>query len=237
MECSICGISGKKARLLDVISPKGIVKVCEVCSEAEDMPVLRRPTTFQLKESEKKPRIHDMLSSAREKKKESLEELEKKSEKAETEVTLKEIADRNYERRVSQEKKPRPDLVDNFHWIVMRARRLKKLTQEQLAEEILESTSAIKMAEKGILPEDDYRLVNKLESFLGIKIVKHEAKAKLMKIPEKQPARILKFDEETMKDLTIADLKKLKEQEEKTGKNLRGNEEKDMEEVDRIKEE
>ena len=217
MECSVCGISGEKARLLDVISPKGIIRVCEACAELEDMPVFRRPTTFQLKESEKKPRIIYP------------QEPEKKPTEREAKIatTLKEIADRTYEMAVSQEEKSRPELVDNFHWIVMRARRLKKLTQEQLAKEISESTAAIKMAEKGILPEDDYRLVNKLESFLGVKIVKDEARDKLKKIPEKSPARILKFDRKTMQDLTIADLKKIKEEREKPGKDLKEKEEKD----------
>jgi len=200
MECSVCGVSRKKVRLLDVISSKGIVKICEACSKAEDMPILRRPTTFQLKESEKKPPgIYDMLLSAR------------RQEKIKTETTLKEIVDKKYEMMVSEEKKPRPEFVDNFHWIVMRARRLKKLTQEQLAKEISESIAAIKMAEQGILPEDDYRLVNKLEGFLGINLVKD-----VSKIPEfsheRLPARIIKFDTKTMKDLTISDLKKMKEQ-------------------------
>jgi ribosome-binding protein aMBF1 (putative translation factor) len=219
MECSVCGISGEKARLLDVISSKGIVKVCEQCAEIEDMPVFRRPTTFQLKEAEKKPIIYSR-------------EPEKKPEETKTEITLKEIADRNYEKTISQEKKPSPDLVDNFHWIVMRTRRMKKLTQEQLAGEISESTAAIKMAEKGILPEDDYRLVNKLESFLGIKIVKDEARDKLKEIPEKQPARILKFDMRTMQDLTIADLKKIKGEKEKPEEDLEEKEEEDTEEAE-----
>ncbi len=215
----ICGISKEKTRLLDAISPKGIVKVCEICAEMENMPVFRRPTTFQLKESEKKPRILYPL------------ETEKKPEEAKIETTLKEIVDRKYERRISQEKKLSSDLVDNFHWIVMRARRLKKLTQEQLAEEISESTAAIKMAEKGILPEDDYRLVNKLESFLGIKIIRDEVRDKLIKIPEKQPARVLKFDMKTMQDLTIADLKRVKEEREKPVED-KENEEKDTGEAE-----
>ncbi len=212
MECSVCGVSRKKVRLLDVISSKGIVKICEACAKAEDMPILRRPTTFQLKESEKKPPgIYDMLSSVRRQKKESLEEFGKKYEKTKTETTLKEIVDKKYEMMVSEEKKPRLELVDNFHWIVMRARRLKKLTQEQLAQEISESSAAIKMAEQGILPEDDYRLVNKLEAFLGINLIKDVSKT----TPpghERLPARIIKFDTKTMKDLTISDLKKMKEQ-------------------------
>jgi len=235
MECSVCGISGEKVRLLDVISSKGIVKICEACSKAEDMPILRRPTTFQLKESEKKPPgIYDMLSSVRRQKKESLEEFGKKYEKTKTEQ-LKEIVDRNYEIVVSEEKKPRPNLVDNFHWIIMRTRRLKKLTQEQLAKEISESTAAIKMAEQGILPEDDYRLVNKLEGFLGINLVKDVSKT-TPPSPEKSPAKIIRFDTKTMQNLTISDLKRIKEQTEKIGESLEENQEKNSEEADGIKE-
>ena len=237
MECSICGVSREKARLLDAISSEGIVKICESCSKEEDMPILRRPTTFQLKESEKKPPgIYDMLSSVRRQKKGSFGEPEKKHEETKTEPTLKEIVDRNYEIVVSKEKKLRPDLVDNFHWIIMRTRRLKKLTQEQLAKEISESTAAIKMVEQGILPEDDYRLVNKIEGFLGINLVKDVSKTTLPG-PEKSPAKIIKFDTKTMQDLTIADLKRIKEQTEKIDESLEENQEKNSEEADEIEEE
>ena len=236
MECSVCGVSRKKVRLLDVISSKGIVKICEACFKEEDMPILRRPTTFQLKESEKKPSgIYDMLSSVRRQKKESVEEFGKKYEKTKTEQ-LKEIVDRNYEIVVSKEKKLSPDLIDNFHWIIMRTRRLKKLTQEQLAKEISESIAAIKMVEKGILPEDDYRLVNKIGAFLGINLVKDVSKT-IPPGPEKSPARIIKFETKTMQNLTIADLKRIKEQTEKIGESLEENQEKNSEEADEIEEE
>lgn len=231
MECSVCGRSKEKVRLLDAISSEGIVKICESCSKEEDMPILRRPTTFQLKESEKRPEIYNMLSVRRQKK--EFWEPEKKHDKTKTEATLKEIVDKKYEMVVSKEKKPRPDLVDNFHWILMRARRLKKLTQEQLAEEISESTAAIKMAEQGILPEDDYRLVNKLEGFLRINLIKGVSKTPEFS-PEKSPARIIKFDKKTMQNLTIADLKGMKEQAEKIDESLEENQEQNSEE-DEIK--
>jgi len=219
MGCSVCGVSREKVRLLDAISSEGIVKICEACSKAEDMPILRRPTTFQLKEAEKKSPIYTRYTRL------SPAKLEK------TETTLKEVVDKNYEIVVSKEKKPRPNLVDNFHWIIMRARRLKKLTQEQLANEISESTAAIKMVEQGILPEDDYRLVNKLEGFLGINLVKDVSKATLS-IPEKSPARIIKFDTKTMQDLTIADLKGMKDQAGKIDESLEENQEKNSEEAE-----
>ncbi len=235
MECSVCGISGEKSRLLDAISSKGIIKICEVCFKEEDMPILRRPTTFQLKESEKEQKIHDMFLSIRRQKKESFGESEKKHEETKIEPTLKDVIDKNYEITVSKEKKPRPDLIDNFHWLIMRTRRLKKLTQEQLAKEISESTAAIKMVEKGILPEDDYRLVNKIESFLGINLIKDASKTTLLN-SEKSPARIIRFDTKTMKDLTISDLKKMKEQTEEIGKRFEEKDETDLEEW-KIKEE
>ncbi len=225
MECSVCGVSEKKARLLDAISSKGIVKVCESCFKEEDMPILRRPTTFQLKEAEKKTPVYARPLSEELRKKEQKEEVEK------VETTLKDVIDKKYEMIVSKEEKPRPDLVDNFHWIIMRTRRLKKLTQEQLAKEISESVAAIKMVEEGILPEDDYRLVNKIGSFLGIKLVKGASKTTLFS-PEKSPARIIKFDRKTMQDLTISDLKQMKEQPEMMDESLEENQEKNSEEAE-----
>jgi len=204
MECFNCGISESKARLFDAVSSRGIVKICDVCSKNERMPIVRRPTTFQLKESEKTLSIYDRLSKL------SGIEGESRRKDGKAEINLRKIVDRNFESKVSSEKRPRPDLVDNFHWIIMRVRRLKKLTQKKLAQEISESEVAIKMAERGVLPEDDYRLVNKLESFLGIKIIK----TKIQKLPEKQPVRIIKFDPSAVQNLTIADLKKMKEEKE-----------------------
>jgi ribosome-binding protein aMBF1 (putative translation factor) len=217
MECSICGISGEKARLLDALSSEGIIKICEACSRAEDMPVLRRPTTFQLKESEKVPRYYERYPFGEQKKKE-----EKSKELEKTETTLREIIDREYERKVPSEKEPMPDLVENFHWIIMRARRAKKLTQEQLAKEISESEAAIKMAEQGILPDNYHRFVKKLESFLGVKLFKEDVsrvfeETHAERTPsDRAPAQILKFDKDTLKDLTISDLKKMKEEREES---------------------
>ena len=216
MTCSFCGTSGQKTRLFDAISPKGIVKICELCSKKEDIPILRRPTTFQLKEAERKSEVYKILSSARGYR-ESLKKIqEKETEKQNTNLILKQIADQNYKKFISSEQKPRLDLVENFQWVILRARKFRKLTTEQLAREISESEAAIKMVERGILPEDDYRLINKLESFLGITLVKNPAYQNT-EISEKQPARILKFDPIMAKNITISDLKRMKEERE-TGK-------------------
>jgi len=199
-ECSICGVSGSKIRLLEAVSIKGrgIVKVCDYCSKKENLPVLKRPTTFQLRESE--GNFVSRNASGRR---------VQNDEREITESKLKEIVNKNYESLVPKDKKPRPDLVEHFHWIIMRGRRKKKLTQEQLAKELSESTAAIRMAENGILPDNDYVLVNKLESFLGIRLIRNlilvESTSNV-----KQPARVLKFDPNAMKSLTIDDLRRMK---------------------------
>jgi len=201
MECHVCGISYRKERLLEAVSGSGIVKICFDCSRKEKIPILRKPTTFQLKDSEnERPRPPARVQP-------QIQTLKNNSE----DVRLRDLVDKNYVSKIDFNKKPRPDLIANFHWILMRSRRSKKMTLSQLAREISESEAAVKMAEQGILPEDDYRLISKLESFLGVKIVKDLEKAKK---PEVEAARVLSFDSESMKDLTIDDMKRLKEQKE-----------------------
>jgi ribosome-binding protein aMBF1 (putative translation factor) len=225
MECAICGISGKKVRLFEAVSfkEKGIIHICESCSKKENIPLVKRPTTFQLKEAEKSStqKVYNMLANAR-RQKDDFKRIKIEKSKRETEdINLKKLVDKNYEKFMPVEKKPRPDLIDNFHWIIMRARRRKKLTQEQLARELSESETAIKMAEQGILPEDDHRLVNKLESFLGINLRRNPGKKPDetrefineggSSMENKAPARVIKFDPVMAKNITIADLKRIKE--------------------------
>lgn len=210
MECHLCGKEWSKERLFEAVSSSGIVMLCSKCAQEEGLPVVRKPTTFQLKEAEKNTSkgFYDKVREEKERQAERMKQSAKIAQKERQETSLRELVDKNYESRFNEaEKKPRPDLIDNFHWLITRARRNKKISREQLAREISESVAAIKMAEQGILPEDDYRLVNKLESFLNIKIRKQFVNGPDRK-PE--PARVLKLDSETAQNLTIADLKKMR---------------------------
>lgn len=206
MECYNCGVSLGGTRLYDAISDEGIKKICEKCAREEHIPVIRRPTTYQLKEAEEQKSFYQRASES---KRVPIRRV------ASEEITLREIVDRNYEKKVPKNMKPRPEMVQNFHWVIMRARRMKKLTQEQLAKELQESVSAIKMAEEGILPEDDYRLVNKLESFLGINIIRNEFANRI-----RPQNKALSFDMQEMRELTIEDLKRMKERKEKLSQEL-----------------
>lgn len=63
-------------------------------------------------------------------------------------------------------------LVDNFHWVLLQKRKQRALTRKQLAEAISENEEAIKSIENGIVPANNYILVNKLERYFGITLRK-----------------------------------------------------------------
>lgn len=210
-ECFNCFISGTKEQLLDGISSEGIVKVCAKCSAEEDIPLVRKPDGFALKESEKRQTVYERLSGVA-----GINKNENKKPKKQ-ETSLREIVDRNFESSV-KETKPRDDLIDNFHWVIMRMRRLKKVTQEQLGDEIGESGMAIKMAEKGVVPEG-YEFIKKLENYFGIRLIKKDfapkEEPKIQVVDSEllgKPEEI--FEEEKSKALTISDLQEMKRKKE-----------------------
>lgn len=206
--CFKCGVLGTKVRLSDAIKPEGIVKICNACASKEKIPIIRKPTEFQIKESEKEPLKFRESVKKFEQTRMTENELLRRQD-----TTLKDIVDKNFERRVKEQEKEKPklDVVENFNWIILRARRAKKLTQTQLAKEISESGAAIKLAEQGILPNDDYRLVNKIEDYLGIRLMKDEVVNRFRQMP-----RQLNFDLPTMKSLTISDLREMRKLKEKS---------------------
>ena len=217
-KCFKCGVSGDRALLFDAVSEKGIVKICRKCSFEENIPIIK----YLKEKTEKRPTVYERLSR--------LSGVEIKSEKdkvsgqiayrARNEI-LRKIADQNFSKNVLDENPF--GMVNNFHWIIMRARRAKKLTQKQFAEAIEESEEAINMAEKGVLPKNDFVLVNKIENYLGIRIKNetlrersfdeevNQVKEEFLQNVEEDK---IKFDDTTTKTLTIADLQEIKKKKE-----------------------
>jgi len=206
MECFKCGVSGDKVRLLDVISREGIVKICEKCLLEERLPLVRKPANFQLKEISQKPRqtVYERLSEMAGVRNEGIRKNESLDKQ---ETTLKEIMNQNFETVSKEEQKK--DLADNFHWIIMRARRLKHLTQGQFAKAIAEPEAAIKAIEKGFLSKNNHRLIKKIENYLGIKLIKKDAVGQKREYENK-----ISFDPVTANILTIADLQDMKKKKE-----------------------
>ena len=190
-ECCRCGVSGEQSRLFDAICDEGIVQVCKNCS-TDDFLMIKRPTTFQLKDAEKKksylkPQPKILLKVPNKE-----------------DMTLKDIVDSHLEIKHEGDVRPRPDLVDNFHWNIMRVRRARHISREQFARDLGEAEALIKMVERGILPEDDNRIINKIETYLNIKLKKPEFQA-----PAK---RELGFDSVSVRNLTISDLQEMKKE-------------------------
>ncbi len=210
-ECFNCGISEEKAKLIDVIGKEGIVKMCKECAEKENIPFIKkRPSNsyFSQNNLKKKETVYQRLSrmsgvNLKNKKSEEEQELLKKQE-----TTLKDIVDKNYYKNISKE--PTPDfLINNFHWIIMRVRRSKHITQAQLAKAINESEKAIKMIERGIVPRGIYSLIEKIEKYLDVRLTRKEFSEKIENKPKK-----IGFDNMTTRNLTISDLKEMRKKKE-----------------------
>lgn len=204
-DCFRCGVSGEKVRLHDAISNKGIVKVCGDCANLENIPVIKKPTETQLAEAQK-PRTRQERLAAR-----APPKLMK------TEVTLRDLIDEKFKNRGVQSN---PDLIENFHWKIQQAKRMKRITREEFAKGIGESDATVRRIEQGFLPANDYKIVNKIESFLGISLRKDGAsgfpdtskKYSFDSSMEKVPEKKLAFDSESTKDLKIGDLKEMEKE-------------------------
>lgn len=171
-ECYRCGISDEEEKLFDAISGKGVVKICKSCAIEENLPLVQ---SVYSNKPEKTKSVYERLSAMANldpetHRKKVLETERQEAMKARGKnTTLRDVIDYNLEKKKPQ---PRTDLVDNFHWVIMRARRSRKLTQKQLAENIGEPESVVKNAEEGIILNNADALVRKLEDYLGAKIRK-----------------------------------------------------------------
>ena len=196
-ECFKCGISGEKTRLFDIIVSEGIVKVCSNCFSEGDFPLIKRPTSFQLKDSEKQETHQGRVKAFNKSPmRNDLNQIEN--------VSLRDIVDRNLKIGSQKNVKPRPDLAENFHWVIMRTRRAKGVSRAQFAKDLGESETLVKMVEQGVLPENDNLIISKIEAYLGISLRKKE-------FQEQAKEKDIGFDSVSVHNLTISDLKEIKD--------------------------
>jgi ribosome-binding protein aMBF1 (putative translation factor) len=178
--CIRCNVSGNDVRLFDAIYEGLMEKICERCSIIENTPIIKKPDTEQLKDSEQLTvykRMKQMTGFSDDKKKESffvgdkLKELDSKPEL--------ELPEKN-----------KLNLIEHFHWEIMKNRRRKGLSQKQLAENLGESEMVITMIEKAKLPENAENLITKLEQFFQIRLRKRDLD-ELMKIERRREKPVL----------------------------------------------
>jgi transcriptional regulator with XRE-family HTH domain len=146
------------------------------------------------------------------------------------EVSLRELVDRNLKERKANQPS---DLIDNFNWTIQRIRRNRKITREQFSKGIGEPESSIRMIEQGVLPGNDYKIINKIEGYLGVSLRKQGSSGFPNTAVEEQGRRLnstpppvldehpkrLGFDRNSASQLKIADLKEMKKKQEESKKN------------------
>ncbi len=199
-ECFKCGVSGEKVRLYDAISNKGIVKVCGDCNVVEKLPIIRRATEDQIEGSQKQKSVRDMLNG-----------MNRGRSTAGREMSLREIVDKNLKERLAKQPS---DLIDNFQWTIQRVRRNRKITRDQFAKGIGESEAVVRMLEQGVLPNNDYKIISKIENFLGITLKKQGASKTQEQQQRPQSPRQFGFDRESANSVKIADLREMKKRQE-----------------------
>tara|TARA_Y100000034_G_scaffold18330_1_gene20261 strand:+ start:9937 stop:10950 length:1014 start_codon:yes stop_codon:yes gene_type:complete len=178
-KCVRCDASGEEVRLYDGVYDGRMSSICERCSIIENIPIIKKPNPVQLKESEQGAGVFSRMKRL------SGMEDEKSGEIYFREDKLKELESKPELEVPEQEKL---NLIEHFHWEVMKNRRRKGLSQKQLAESLGESEVAMQMIEKGELPENAEVLIRKLEQFFQVKLKKiTETEEFLQAHDEKEP--------------------------------------------------
>ena len=212
-ECFKCGVSGERVRLYDAISNRGLIKICEDCASREDLPIVKKPTEEQIVES-KTPGSRSV--------RDRLKNMQRNNFIIGREPTLRDLVDKKFKTNTFQTPS---DLVPNFHWTIQQIRRARKITREQFAKGIGESEATVRMVEEGILPNGDYKIINKIESYLKITLRKGSSEASGIKMPERRYVldnsliekekkeelpKKLSFNIPATRELKIGDLKNMK---------------------------
>ncbi|MEK6893331.1 MAG: hypothetical protein AABX07_03955 [Nanoarchaeota archaeon] len=142
--------SASKHAIVEAIDEGKIVRVPEEYALREGLPILRRM---------------------------EISFLGKSNRKAAREAEKKEMRTSRGFDAFRKPLRPKPNdvassLIDNFHWEIAQRRRAMNITRKQLADKLGVRELDIKMFENGILPSDDYVLINKAQQFFGINLRK-----------------------------------------------------------------
>ena len=203
--CYKCGISDAKALLFGIVLHEKVDKICKKCSYMEDLPLILKTNITE--EIEPRLTVHQRLSKLSNV---PIKKLSENSDLKIEEIKLNEIVNRNFRRTIGTDN-IRDDLIDNFHWFIMRVRRSKHMSQKELAEEIKESEILVRMAERGII--NNLEVVKKIEVVLSIRLRKFIEYGDLEEMDHSKleiKGDSEKFNMDKFKGFRIHDLKKIK---------------------------
>lgn len=225
-ECFKCSANESEAVLMKAISKEGMIYICNRCQIKERLPLIREGGKVEeVGERMTVRQRMEIMSGVKRKENSQIKSIQHMGE----EIHLKDLVEKNFKEKIKQsDQKVYSEMVTNFHWIVMRKRRMLKLSQEELAEKIVEPVQAIQALERGVLPSDYLALVRKIERALGIFILKEPRR-------EFVPGDVV-HESKASTGLTIGDLRK-EHVKEKSRWSLFGRKKEEKEEKEEISEE
>ncbi|MFA4887905.1 MAG: helix-turn-helix domain-containing protein [Candidatus Nanoarchaeia archaeon] len=188
MECAVCKKNEEEIQLYEGILDNEVVKVCKTCADLDNIPIIRKPSQEQLKKA-------DTNQSVRER----MERLSG-SRRPVTDIGYDQsIVQSNIARlRMPANKQHHPDVQDNYYWELNIARRRKKLSIVQVAQITGIPTETIRAIEQGQIPAGFEQIFLKLESFLGIKLLKDHKRDLMFRKPGETERRILQEVEQNI---------------------------------------
>jgi ribosome-binding protein aMBF1 (putative translation factor) len=161
MRCTICGLSEDQTMLFDGITSEGMKKVCQKCSENEGVPLMKKPTPEQIQVAEQRYSVRERM--------EKMSGMDKPPKLS----VDQSLVHKNLAKLKMPPKKQLDDkLLDNYYWKINMARRRRKMTINQLAQETELPIEIIESLEKGILPKNFEEPIMKLEQTLNTRLMK-----------------------------------------------------------------
>jgi ribosome-binding protein aMBF1 (putative translation factor) len=176
--CIRCDVSESEVRLYDAIYEGRMGSICERCSIIENIPIIKKPNASQLKETEKGEKVFSRMQRLSGVTEEKAQEVYYREDK------LNELESKPELELPEHEKL---NLIEHFHWEIMKERRRKGLSHEKLAESLGESVVVVQMIENGKLPENAESLIRKLEQFFQVKLRRVSEMQKYLQEQKKEP--------------------------------------------------
>lgn len=173
MKCIVCKRSCEEVELYEGILEDGMVMVCNLCAENEGIPVIRKPTNEQLSRADKRYSVRERM--------ERLSGMGQTTDISPDQT----IVQGNLARlRVPEKRQVNEEVVENYDWNLKIERRRRKMTLSQLAVQSGIDYNTLQLIEKGQLPPNFKEIFLKLESFLGIRLLKYHEPLKVVRTSE-----------------------------------------------------
>lgn len=159
MRCGIC--NKEEIELYDAFYAGKVMSACRKCILSEDLTIIRKPTQEQLERANQRFSVKERMMK--------LSGLDKNSPISKD----NEVAQRNITKiRIPPKKQYSELLVPNYNWVMMMARRRKKMTIAQLSDLTKIPQAELEEIEQGVLPRNYEKIAGIVSNVLNIVMLK-----------------------------------------------------------------